>query len=70
MRDQINAFIARHQIAWELGMGFLAIVYVAIGFALDDPTRPMSIAVVLESLLTVMATSRQSPRKAAWSPPR
>lgn len=31
-----NLFIARHEIAWELGMGFLAIVFVALGFAIDQ----------------------------------
>ena len=33
MRDRFNAFIARHDMAWELGMALLAIVYVAVGFA-------------------------------------
>jgi voltage-gated potassium channel len=36
MRDRFNAFIARHDMAWELAMALLAIVYVAVGFALDD----------------------------------
>jgi hypothetical protein len=34
---------ARHDIAWELSMGFLAIVFVALGFLLDQAsagTRP------------------------------
>jgi voltage-gated potassium channel len=35
-RDQYNGFIARHDIAWELAMGFLAIVFVALGFLLDQ----------------------------------
>jgi hypothetical protein len=34
MRDRFISFIDRHEIAWELGMGFLAIFYVAVGFAL------------------------------------
>lgn len=37
-RDRFNAFVQRHEIAWELTMGFLAVIYVAVGFALDDPT--------------------------------
>jgi hypothetical protein len=32
MRDRFNAFVYQHEIAWELSMGFLAIVYVATGF--------------------------------------
>jgi voltage-gated potassium channel len=35
-RGRYNLFIARHEIAWELGMGFLAIVFVALGFAIDQ----------------------------------
>lgn len=43
MRDRYNAFIERHDIAWELAMALLAIVYVAVGFALDDPAlQPMA----------------------------
>ena len=37
MRDRFNAFVDRHDIAWELAMALLAVVYVAVGFALDDP---------------------------------
>lgn len=55
MRDRFNGFVARHEIAWELGMGFLAIVYVALGFALDDPTRgDRQPLIVLETALTVI----------------
>ena len=36
MRDRFNAFVERHEVAWELAMGLLAIVYVGVGFALDD----------------------------------
>jgi voltage-gated potassium channel len=37
MRDRFNAFVERHEVAWELAMAALAIVYVAIGFAIDEP---------------------------------
>lgn len=37
MRDRYSAFIDRHDVAWELTMALLAVVYVAVGFALDDP---------------------------------
>jgi hypothetical protein len=36
LRDRFNAFVARHDIAWELGMGALAIVFVALGFLIDE----------------------------------
>jgi voltage-gated potassium channel len=47
VRDRYNAFIERHEVAWELAMAFLAILFVAIGFALEaaDP----SISPALES---------------------
>jgi voltage-gated potassium channel len=36
-RQQFNAFVARHEVVWELVMAALAIAYVGIGFA-DDAT--------------------------------
>ncbi len=36
LRDRYNAFIVRHEIAWELFFAALAIAYVVIGFASDD----------------------------------
>ena len=52
MRDRFNAFIDRHEMAWELGMGFLAIVYVAVGFSLDAATPDVAgILVPIETLL-------------------
>jgi voltage-gated potassium channel len=55
MRDRFNAFVARHDIAWELGMALLAVVYVAVGFALDDQAfQSMTPTLeVLELALTV-----------------
>lgn len=38
MRDRFNRFVARHEVAWELGMAALAIAYVGIGFAGDAAT--------------------------------
>jgi voltage-gated potassium channel len=37
MRRAYLAFIERHDVAWELGMALLAILYVAVGFAVDAP---------------------------------
>jgi voltage-gated potassium channel len=36
IRDRYNAFIARHEVAWELTFGFIAIVFVALGFLIDE----------------------------------
>lgn len=35
-RDRYNDFTARHDIAWELAFGVLAIVFVALGFEIDQ----------------------------------
>jgi voltage-gated potassium channel len=35
-RVSYNRFVARHEVAWELGMGFLAVVFVALGFLIDE----------------------------------
>jgi voltage-gated potassium channel len=55
MRDAFNTFVDRHEIAWELVMGFLAIVYVAVGFAQDDAAATPSIPLfALETTLTAL----------------
>jgi voltage-gated potassium channel len=36
VRDRFNAFFLTHEVAWELAMAALAIVYVALGFIVDD----------------------------------
>jgi voltage-gated potassium channel len=54
-RDRFNGFVQRHEIAWELGMGLLAVIYVAVGFALDDPTvGQIALLGPLETVLTVV----------------
>ncbi|HEX7490317.1 MAG TPA: ion transporter [Candidatus Limnocylindrales bacterium] len=35
-RDAFNAWFVNHEVAWELAMAGLAIVYVALGFIVDD----------------------------------
>jgi voltage-gated potassium channel len=63
MRDSFNAFVQRHEIAWELAMGLLAIVYVAVGFALDDPAAgQVGLLVPLETALTVVFLSEFASR--------
>jgi voltage-gated potassium channel len=67
MRDRYNAFIERHDIAWELAMALLAIVYVAVGFALDDPAlEPMAPTLeITELVLTVLFITEFTSRIAA-----
>jgi voltage-gated potassium channel len=38
LRDRYNAFIERHDVAWELTFAVLAVVYVAVGFMADGAT--------------------------------
>ena len=71
MRDQFNAFVARHEIAWELAMAVLAILYVAMGLAQDAAPSPEPVFQVAELALTAIfiaefvvriAASRDRPR--------
>jgi voltage-gated potassium channel len=56
MRDRYNEFVERHDIAWELAMALLAIVYVAVGFALDDPAlQPMAPTIEATELILTVA---------------
>jgi voltage-gated potassium channel len=36
MRDRFNVFVERHEVAWELTMGALALLWVALGFLIDE----------------------------------
>lgn len=36
LRERFNAFVARHEVAWELSMAMLALAYVAIGFVPEE----------------------------------
>lgn len=36
LRERYNAFVVQHDVAWELGMGALAILFVAVGFLVDE----------------------------------
>jgi voltage-gated potassium channel len=62
-RNRYNAFVDRHEVAWELAMALLAIIYVAVGFALDDaafhsmaPTLEMAELVLTLVFLTEFAS--------------
>ena len=50
LRDRYNAFIARHEIAWELLFGGLALLWVAIGF-MDQQYGASSAIAALEIAL-------------------
>ncbi len=67
MRDRFNAFVFRHDVAWELTTALLAIVYVAVGFALDDPAlQPVAPSLELAELtLTVVFAAEFATRIAA-----
>ena len=64
MLDRFNGFVDRHDVAWELAMALLAIVYVAVGFALDDPAlQPMAPSLELaELVLTAVFVAEFSSR--------
>lgn len=50
IRDRYLAFIARHEVAWELAFAAFAVLYVVIGFAGDDANS--TTLLVLEWTLT------------------
>jgi voltage-gated potassium channel len=54
MRDRFNDFVQRHEIAWELSMGLLAILYVATGFAVPEAGATPTLLVTLEVALTAI----------------
>lgn len=55
VRDRYNAFIARHEIAWELTFAILAIVFVVVGFASDTaPPERRGLFEALDLALTVV----------------
>lgn len=66
IRDRYNAFIARHSMAWELAMGFLAVIYVVVGFGSEDAPVSMQPALaVMEVLLTAIFVLEFASRFAA-----
>lgn len=71
IRAWYTAFIARHNLAWELGFGALAVLFVAIGFADNVTTdeRALSAVDVLEWTLTVIFFVEFTTRLLAAEPP-
>jgi hypothetical protein len=35
-RDRFNGWFVTHEVAWELAMAALAVLYVALGFVVDE----------------------------------
>lgn len=68
LRSAYNRFIARHEVAWELGMAALAIAFVIVGFETDSAaagSRPALEAV--DWALTVVFVAEFASRfLAAW----
>jgi hypothetical protein len=52
LREAVDSWFQRHDVAWELAMGALAIGYVVVGELLDDGLLPPSIS-PLESVITI-----------------
>jgi voltage-gated potassium channel len=66
IRDRYNGFIAGHQIAWELAMGFLAVIYVIVGFGSDAaPVSIQGTLLTIEVLLTAIFVLEFASRFAA-----
>ena len=65
MRDRFNAFIASHEMAWELAMAALAILYVGIGFAQDTVATRDRALLLAEIALTVVFVAEFATRLAA-----
>ncbi len=62
-RDAYNAFIARHEVVWELTMALLAIAFVLVGFAADEATGSMANTLLtLDLVLTVVFVAEFSTR--------
>jgi voltage-gated potassium channel len=53
IRDRYLAFIDRHDIAWELGMAALAVLFLVFGFLADDPAASPAFG-TSETALTVV----------------
>lgn len=66
LADRYNAFVDRHEVAWELTMGALAAAFVTIGFAADTASPDMApLLADAELLLTAIFIAEFSTRIAA-----
>ncbi len=44
-RGALTGFVRRHELGWDLAMGALTVIYVALAFSEDAATRPVSLAI-------------------------
>jgi voltage-gated potassium channel len=73
-KERYRAFVERHEVAWELGMAGLALLFVMVGLVEDDPTGLTAAvdaaitAVFLAEFLSrlVAAPSRRAYVRAHW----
>jgi voltage-gated potassium channel len=68
LADRYNAFIARHEIAWELVMAALAAAFVVVGFLIDtaeDSGQDSTLLSILDMTLTVLFVGEFTTRLAA-----
>src|ERR1700675_2498914 len=63
-RDRYLAFLGRRDIGWELGMAALAVAYLIVGLAADDPSASPILGVI-ETGLTVVFVVEFATRVAA-----
>lgn len=63
--SRVNAFIARHNIAWELAMAGLAIVFVGVGF-LDETDLTIATERVLTTIFAVEFVGRLTVAPDRW----
>jgi voltage-gated potassium channel len=64
LRDRYLEFINRHDITWELGMAALAVAFVIVGLAADDPNAGPTLGAI-EAGLTVVFVVEFTTRIAA-----
>lgn len=63
IRQRYNEFVARHEVAWELTMAGLAVLFVLIGFAVDDaPAHLVAPLIALDLALTALFVAEFSSR--------
>ena len=77
MKTRLNAFVERHEVAWELSFGALAFVFVLIGFVEPTSASELQALIVAEWIITGIfaveffsrlwaASNRRAHMKAHW----
>src|SRR5512146_3554194 len=52
-RRAVNTFVARHQLAWDLSMAALALVFLALGYFEDHPAGALNETSLVPVELTI-----------------